>query len=102
LAVAVALGEVPVQRLARDLGREVEQGHVHHADRDRTLAVPAGLLVAHHDLPRPGGVQLAPLVQEAAGLRGQQAGQDAAAQDLARAVAAVGVEAVAHEGLPIP
>nr|WP_268256705.1 hypothetical protein [Streptomyces sulfonofaciens] len=100
-AVAVAVGQVPVQRLLRDLRGEVEERHVHDADGHRALAVPAGLLVARHHLPRPGGIQLAPLVQEVLGGGGEQPGDDAPAQDLARAVAAVRVEAVADDRLPV-
>ena len=94
LAVAVAVGQVAVERLAGDLGRQVEQRHVEHTDRDGALPVATGLLVVHHDRPRQRRVQVAGLVEQA--LRGgvEQARNRAAAQDLPGAVAAVGVEAV--------
>src|SRR5699024_12247598 len=54
-AVTVVVGAPPVQRHPRGLGDEVVQGHVHHSDGDGAFAVAAGLFVAHHDVPGPGG-----------------------------------------------
>ena len=101
LPVAVAVGEIAVERLAGDLGGQVEQRHVQHADRDRAFAVAAGLLVGHHDRPRPGRVQVACLVEQALRGGGEEAGNRAAAQDLPGAVAPVGVEAVTDDRLAV-
>ena len=48
LAAVVALGQHAVQRLAGDLGDRVPHGDLDGADRDRALAVAAGLLALHH------------------------------------------------------
>ena len=99
LPVAVAVGEEPVQRLPGDLGGQVEQRHVDHADRDGAFTVAAGLLVAHHDRHAWVGIQVAGLIEQALGGGVQQPRDGAAAQDVPGAVAAVGVEAIADEGL---
>ena len=101
LPVAVALGEVPVERLPGDLGGQVEQRHVQHADRDGALTVAARLLIVHHDRPRQGRIQVAGLIEQAVGVGVQQPRDGAAAQDLPGAVAPVGVEAIADEGFAV-
>src|SRR5579862_9116525 len=49
LAAVEPLGEHDMQRLVRDLGERVPRRDLDGADADRTLTVPAGLLVLHHD-----------------------------------------------------
>jgi hypothetical protein len=100
-AVAVAVGQVAVQRLPGELGGQVEQRHVDHADGDRALAVPARLLVAHHDVPRPPRVQVAGLVEQCFRSGVEQTRQHPTPEDLPGAVAAVGVEPVAHDRLAV-
>jgi hypothetical protein len=72
---------------------------VEHADRHRTVAMAAGLFVGHHrgtDFVRVKVVS--GLVQQAVGGRFQDARNEALAHQVALAVAAVGVEAVANDG----
>src|SRR5437660_11508157 len=49
LAAVVALGEQAMQRLAGDLGDRIPHRDFDRADTYRAFAVPAGLLIAHHD-----------------------------------------------------
>ena len=101
-AVAVALRQHVVQRLARDLGHGVPDRHVERADRHRALAVAARLFVGHHAGPDLVRVEVvAGLIEQGRGLGLEHARAKAFADQLALAVAAVGVEAVADDRLAV-
>ena len=101
-AVAVLVGEEPVQRLPGDLGRQVEQRHVDHADRDRAFPVAAGLLVVHQEVPRLGGVESWPssFRRSSAGASSRR-GMMRRRRMLAGGVAAVRVEPVPDKGFAV-
>src|SRR5206468_7202232 len=97
-----ALGEQPEQRLACDLGGRVPHRHVERADRDRTLAVPARLLVGHHRGPDLVRIEIvATLVDKTLGLRFENAIAEAFADKPALPVAAVRVEAVTNHAASV-
>ena len=79
-AAVVAIGEQAPERHALGLRDRVPERHVEDADRDRALAVPAGLLVAHHLRPGLRGIDQAAGVLDLLGLGGQQARDEALAQ----------------------
>lgn len=102
LAIAVAVGEQLEQGLAFDLRDGVPDGHVDGADRHRTLAVAAGLLVREHRVPHLVRIEVpARGVDQRVGGGFQQARDEAFAHQRALAVAAVGIEAVADDGLAV-
>jgi 4-hydroxy-4-methyl-2-oxoglutarate aldolase len=61
------------KRLAFDPCHRIPDGHVDVADRDRALAVGAGLVVGHHRRPGPVSARQAALVEQGLGRRRQQA-----------------------------
>src|SRR5205085_8951830 len=94
LPAAVALAEEAIEPLLLDLRDRVPDRHVEHADRDRALAVPARLLVLHQAGPGLVRVEILPrLVEKRVRIRALQARDEALAQEPARRVAAVRVEA---------
>src|SRR3954453_6313131 len=97
-AAAVAFAEEPIERLLLDFRDRVPDRHVEHADRDRALAVPAWLLVLHQAGPGLVRVEVLPrLVEKRVRIRALQARDEALAQEPARRVAAVRVEAEADD-----
>ena len=103
LAVAVAVGQQLEQRLAFDLRDRIPDRHVDGADRHRALAVAARLLVGEHRVPDLVRVEVVAAWRPPAsrGVGFQQARDEALAHQLALAVAAVGVEAVADHRLAV-
>ncbi len=102
LAVAVAFSEQLEQRLAFDLGHCIPYRHVDGADGHRALAVAARLFVAEHAVPDLVRVEVAAaLVLQALRIGFQHARDEALAHQLALAIAAVGVEAVADDRLAV-
>ena len=94
----VALGEQAEQRLAGDLCHGVPDRHVDRADRDRALAVSAGLLVLHHAQPRcDRGSRLSPASFVSVFGSASEPRREALADQAALTVAAVRVEAVADD-----
>ena len=55
---SVTLGQQAKQRPARDFRDRIPHRHVDGADRDRALAMAAGLLVDHHGRPGPIGIDV--------------------------------------------
>ena len=98
----MALGQQPEQRLACDLRHRVPDRHVDRADRDRALAVAAGLLVRHQRRPDPVRIEVvAVVIEQALGIGLHEARNEALADQPALPVAAVGVEAVADDALAV-
>jgi hypothetical protein len=64
--------------------------------------VPARLLVEHHRLPDPPGVEHAAVVDHPLGIGLEQPREDPLAQQRALPVPPVGVEAVADHGTAVP
>jgi hypothetical protein len=102
LGAGMALGQHLEERLVLDLGRGVPHRHVDRAHGDRAFVVAAGLFVAHQRGPDRVRVAVVALAVEQAGGRGfEHARNEALAHQRALAVAAVGVEAVADDGLVV-
>ncbi len=97
-----AVAQRAVQRLTGRLGREVPHRHVQRPDRDRPVAVTAGLLVAHHHVGDRDRVDQAGVGVEELRLRIRvEPGQQPPGEQLGLGVAAVGVEAVADNRLTV-
>jgi hypothetical protein len=102
LAVAVAVGEQLEQRLAFDLGDGVPDRHVDRADRHRALAVAAGFSLVNIVLPDPVRIEVRSALVDERLRRGlEHARDEPLAHQRALAVAAVRVEAVAHDALAV-
>ena len=96
----MALGEQSEQRLACDLGHRIPHRHVDGADRDRALAVTAGLFVRHQGRPDLVRIEIvAGLVEQRRGIGLLQPRREAFADQPALPVATVGIEAVTDHPL---
>ena len=102
VAIAVPLGKQSEQRPPRDLRHRVPHGHVDGADRDRALAVSAGLLVLEHRGPHLVRIEILPgVVLQRFRFRLQDARPDALANQRTLTIATVGIEPVADDRLAI-
>ncbi len=98
LALAITVCQQTIERNVLGLRHCVPDRHVEHADRDRALAVAAGLLVRHHRGPNLGRIEQAAIgVEQGCGIGIAQPRNETLAQQALRCVAAVRVEAVAHD-----
>src|SRR3546814_9358968 len=85
-----------------DLRRGVPDRHVEDADRNRALAMTAGLLIRHQRCPDLMRVEiLAALVEQRLRLGRLQPRNEPLAQQTLRGIAAVGVEAVTDHRAPV-
>ena len=94
----VAVGQQAIQGDAGELGRDVPDRDLHRRHGPAALAVPAGLLVLHDEIPDHGRVELAGVVEQAVRVGLQQPGDEAVAQDPGRRVAPDRVEPQADDG----
>jgi hypothetical protein len=96
---AVAFSEQAEQRFAGNFRDRIPHRHIDGADGDGAFAMAARLLVAHHRLPDPIGVQIvAGIVQQGPRFRLQHARREALANEASLSIAAVGVESIADYG----
>src|SRR4029077_16637425 len=73
-ALVVTLREHPMQRLSGNLGDRIPDGDLDGADRDRALAVAAGLFPLHHDRQDLAGIEvLLRLIEQGARVGAQYA-----------------------------
>ncbi len=99
---ALHIRQQPEERLALDLGNGIPHRHVDRANRDRTLAVAAGLFILHHRRPDPVRIEIgAGIIHEAFRRRFQNTIPEAFADKAALAITAIGVEAVANHAPPV-
>ena len=96
MAAVVALRQQPVQGFAGDLGHGVPERDFDRANRDRALAVAAGLLALHHAGENFFRVQvLAGRVQQRCRVGAQDTRDEALAHLRAAGVASGGIESKA-------